>query len=80
MVNFPEITQLLTLTDEDLGEHAAVFSRSAVPSLDNLTPAQCRLVCYRKLFRLLVGIGTTGVRLVLPSCCREPIDNTYPDN
>ena len=35
-------------------------------------------VCYRKLFRLLVGVGTTGLKVTLPSCCRAVIDNTHP--
>ena len=73
-----ELNDLVILTQSDFDNNAAVFTSGAVPQIGAATNAQKRLVCYRKLFRLLVGVGTTGLKVTLPSCCRAVIDNTHP--
>jgi hypothetical protein len=74
-----EIQALLHLTHADIAAHPDLWTRTPPPaSVAVMTNLQKRLVCYRKLFRLLTGIGRQGHWSVLPSCCRAPIGNAYP--
>ena len=79
VLNLPDINAFLNLTDEDFEEHRVLFTQTAIPTANTATPAQCRLVCYKMLFRLLNGVGVSGLKVVLPSCCRAVIDAAHPD-
>ena len=71
---------LAGLCEDDLATHGAVFSQTAVPeSIADCTPAQKRILCYRKLFRLFHGVGETGVKVALPSCVRAGVNIFSPD-
>ena len=71
----------LKADDDDLVYHSILFTRTGVPeSIDACTPAQKRLICYKKIFMILHGVGTTGVQVALPSCVRFLIDVMYPDD
>ena len=79
ITNAVGITALLHLTNADIAAHPDLWTTTAPPaSVAAMTNPQKRMVCYRKLFRLLFGIGQVGYQVVLPSCCRAPINNLYP--
>ena len=84
IVNGGDITgEVEGLDDDDLVYHSILFTRTGVPeSIDACTPAQKRLICYKKIFMILHGVGTTGVhvQVALPSCVRFLIDVMYPDD
>ena len=74
-----EIQALLQLVDADIAAHPDLWTTTPPPaSVAVMTNRQKRMVCYRKLFRLRVGIGRQGHKVPQPSCCRAPIDNQYP--
>ena len=71
---------VLELIPEDLMFFSYLFTRTGAPdSLDNCNPAQKRLICYKKIFMMVYGIGQTGVKVQMPSCIRRLVDSTYPD-
>ena len=79
VTNAAGIQALLHLTNADIAAHPDLWTTTASPaSVPVMTNPQKRLLCYRKLFRLLVGIGQQGHQVALPSCCRAPITNLYP--
>ncbi len=82
IVNGGDITEAVQgLDDDDLLYHRNLFTRTGVPdSIDVCTPAQKRLICYKKIFMILHGVGTTGVQVALSSCVRFLIDVMYPDD
>jgi hypothetical protein len=74
-----EIHALLHLTNADIAAHPDLWTVTAPPvSVLVMTNPQKRIVCYRKLFRLRIGIGTQGHKVALPSCCRSAINTAYP--
>ena len=76
-----ELIECVTLSDEDILVNQSLFRRGVVPvHIADLSPAQSRLIAYKKLFRVLHGIGQTGVQVVTPACCRKLISTTFPDN
>ena len=77
LVHSAELISIVNLNQEDFDNNSVLF-RSGVPQLGAATNPQKRLVCYRKMFRLLHGVGLTGHKVGLPSCCRAVIDTTYP--
>ena len=77
LVHLNDLNNLVNLVQGDFDQNAVLFDTGA-PQIGAATNAQKRLVCYRKLFRLLHGIGLTGIKVGLPSCCRVMIDTTYP--
>ena len=74
-----EIVDAITdLSDADLEESRVLFTTTAVPdSIDDCTNAQLRLICYRKIFRVVHGIGQANVKVVLGSCCRKLVSQFY---
>ena len=74
-----EIQALLQLVDADIAAHPDLWTSTAPPaSVAVMTNQQKRMVCYRKLFRLRLGIEVRGQKVGLPSCCRARINNQYP--
>ena len=83
--------KLLTANEEDMrrssdrvktklpSDGPGEFTGPAVKSFNACNSKQKRIVCYHKLFRFLYGIGITGVRIALPSCCVLRIQNEYRD-
>ena len=70
-------------TDDDLNnpEEQNLWPYLKPASADSMTPHQKRLVGHRKVFRLIHGVGKTGVKVVLPSCCTHRLIqqfNSYP--
>ena len=71
---------VVNLTDDDLNTEAALFTSTAPPeSIAAASPAQKRLLCYRKIFRIFHGIGQLGVQVNMPSCVRKSVPLMYPD-
>ena len=75
-----ELIEAVTdLTEDDLNNSAVLFTHTNVPdSIDDCTNTQLRLICYRKIFRLVHGIGQTDVKVVLSSCVRKLVSQFYP--
>ena len=68
------------LVDEDITANPDLFTTTVAPdSIQDCQPNQLRLLCYRKCFRIVFGVGVTGQKLVLPSCIRNVISQQYPD-
>jgi hypothetical protein len=79
IVNGPAIVTLLTLHDAEIWQNLDLYPNTGPPAnVLVMTNQQRRELCYRKLFRLLLVIGTRGVQVMLPSCCRAPINVQYP--
>lgn len=74
-----ELVDVVSLVDADLVTHGACLTGQRPPNIAQATPVQKRLLCYRKLFRVVHGIGTTNVQVPLASCCRAIIDQAYPN-
>ena len=71
---------VLNLNDDDINVEVSVFTSTASPdSIGSATPAQKRLLYYRKFFRIFHGIGMVGNQVDLPSCVRKSEPSTYPD-
>jgi hypothetical protein len=79
-VNSQEINDVMTmLNDDNIEEHKSIFTQTAIPlSINVCEPNQKRLICYRKLFRLLHGVGQTGNKVMLPSCVRLQVSTFFP--
>ena len=75
-----ELAPCLDLTVDDIQANGNLWRRGPPPeSVEAMTPAQKRLIAYRKLFRVLHGIGTGGVQVVTPSCCRHAVSMAFPN-
>ena len=55
------------------------YSGDAVSTFEDCNNRQKRLVLYHKLYFFLYGVGRTGIRIPLPSCCVLRIQNEYRD-
>jgi hypothetical protein len=71
------IAELMVLKDVDITANTDLFKRGLPASVSVMTNAQKRLLSYRKLFRLLFGIGRAKSKVKLPSCCRAHIVAKY---
>ena len=79
VTNAMAIQGLLVLTYNEIVTNPDLWYQTGPPaSVAVMTNRQKRALCYRKLFRLLYGVGQQGNKVPLPSCCRVPINNTYP--
>ena len=55
------------------------FNGPAPKTFEECNNVQKRLVCYHNLYRFFYGIGISGVRIALPSCCVLRVQNEYSD-
>ena len=72
---------ILNLSDEDLSNCSSMFVKTGPPlSIGECSLVQIRMICYRKLFRLLFGIGRSGEKVKLSSCVRVSVSELYSDD
>ena len=81
VINSSEINDaLMGLCDDDIQANGDLFSKTEVPeSLEDCSPAQRRLLSYRKVFRIIEGVGKKGRKVKLPSCVRKGVTLFFPD-
>ena len=73
-----DIQDLMVIANHDIAGNLDLWTRTAPPTnVAAMTNPEKRMLCYRKLFRVLHGIGRLHQQLILPSCCRAPIDRLY---